>query len=140
MAEARLLVGPAEEVERVAPGGEPRDDGFYGGSGEVGSEAAKALPVAGGARAREFVEQVVGEVGRGSGRWLCCLWENSGEGLEEEGRRGRAGDAPESHRDGWILRSGVAAEGGRYAVGNDGGLSSFSFLFFRLKMGLSNGG
>lgn len=65
MAEARLLGGPAEEVERVAPGRQAEDDGLCGGRHKVRREAAEARRVTGGARAGEFVEQVVREEARG---------------------------------------------------------------------------
>jgi hypothetical protein len=65
VAEARLLRGPAEEVERVAPGRQAEDDGLRGGRREIRREAAEAGRVTGGARAGEFVEQVVREEARG---------------------------------------------------------------------------
>jgi hypothetical protein len=86
VAEARLVGGPAEEVEGVAPGREPEEDGLRGGGGELGGEPAEARRVAGGARAGEFVEQVVGEVGRGCGHGSARR--RRGGGGEGEGARG----------------------------------------------------
>jgi hypothetical protein len=61
VAEARLFGGPVEEVESMTPGGEGQDDRLRGGRREMRGEAAETNRIAGGARAGEFVEQVVGE-------------------------------------------------------------------------------
>ena len=61
VAEARLFGSPAEEVESMTPGWKAEDDRFRGGRREMRGEVAEADRIAGGARAGEFVKQVVGE-------------------------------------------------------------------------------
>lgn len=95
VAEARLLGGPVEEVESFTPGREAEDDGFRGARRKVRGEAAEAGRIAGRARAGEFVEQVMGEEGRGGGNELgrgggCA---GGGEGLEQGERRACAPEA-----------------------------------------------
>lgn len=86
VAEARLVGGPAEEVEGVAPGREPEEDGLRGRGGELGGEPAEAAASRVARGREEFVEQVVGEVGRGCGHGSARR--RRGGGGEGEGARG----------------------------------------------------